>query len=104
MSKAAIEEVSVLSSIYCGEGEFQLVRHSVQDGLMVKIFKTVGGEGGLDVSLSFHLHPHNLSCPPGISVTSTHLSKTECHSIRQKLIDQAAALVPEPMLHQNVYR
>lgn len=69
---------------------------------MVKICKTVGGEGGLDVSLSFHLHPHYPSCPPGISVTSTHLSKTECHSIRQKLIDQAAALVPEPMLHQLV--
>lgn len=28
MSEAAFEEVSVLSSIYCGEGEFQLVRQS----------------------------------------------------------------------------
>lgn len=28
MSEAAVEEVSVLSSIYCGEGEFQLVQQS----------------------------------------------------------------------------
>lgn len=69
---------------------------------MVQITKTVGREGGLDVSLSFHLHPHYPSCPPEISVTSTHLSKTQCHNIRQKLIDQAAALVPEPMVHQLV--
>lgn len=69
---------------------------------MVQITKTVGGEGGLDVSLSFHLHPHYPSCPPEISVTSAHLSKTQCHNIRQKLIEQAAALAPEPMLHQLV--
>lgn len=69
---------------------------------MVQINKTVGGEGGLDISLSFHLHPHYPSCPPDVSVASTHLSRTQCHDIRQKLIDQAAALPPEPMVHQLV--
>lgn len=69
---------------------------------MVQITKTVGGEGGLDCSLSFHLHPHYPSRPPEISVTSTQLSKTQCHNIRQKLIAQAAALAPEPMVHQLV--
>lgn len=69
---------------------------------MVQITKGLGGEGGLDVSLSFLLHPNYPSCPPEISVTSTHLSKTQCHNIRQKLVDRAAALAPEPMVHQLV--
>lgn len=69
---------------------------------MVQITKTMGGEGGLDVRLSFHLHPNYPSSPPDISVTSTHLSKAQCHRIRQKLTDQAAALTPEPMVHQLV--
>ncbi|KAM9366365.1 RWD domain-containing protein 3 isoform 2-T3 [Symphorus nematophorus] len=102
MSEAAVEEVSVLSSIYCGEGEFQLIQQSAQDGLLVQINSTVGEERGLDVSLLFHLHPHYPSCPPDISVSSTGLSRTRCHNIRQKLLDQAAALTPEPMVHQLV--
>ncbi|XP_044056110.1 RWD domain-containing protein 3 isoform X2 [Siniperca chuatsi] len=102
MSEAAVEEVSVLSSIYCGEGEFQLIQQSAQDGLVVQINSTVGGERGLDISLLFHLHPRYPSCPPGISVSSTALSRTQCHNIRQKLLDQAAALPPEPIVHQLV--
>ncbi|KAL7405779.1 hypothetical protein ABVT39_006924 [Epinephelus coioides] len=103
MSEAALEEVSVLSSIYCGGGEFQLLQQSAQDGLMVQINSTVGGERRLDVSLLFHLHPSYPSCPPAISVSSTVLSRTQCHNIRQKLLDQAAALPPEePMVHQLV--
>ncbi|XP_031148625.1 RWD domain-containing protein 3 isoform X1 [Sander lucioperca] len=102
MSDAALEEVSVLSSIYCGEGEFQLIQQSAQDGLMVQINSTVGGERGLDVRLLFHLQPSYPSCPPAISVSSTALSRTQCHNIRQTLLDQAAALPPEPMVHQLV--
>ncbi|XP_070689748.1 RWD domain-containing protein 3 isoform X1 [Pempheris klunzingeri] len=102
MSEAAAEEVSVLSSIYCGEGEFRLVQQAGQDGLVVQINSTVGGETGLDVSLLFHLHPRYPSCPPDISVSSTGLSRSLCHHIRQKLLDQAAALAPEPMVHQLV--
>lgn len=73
-----------------------------QDGLLVQINSTVGEERGLDVSLLFHLPPRYPSCPPDISVSSTGLSKTQCHSIRQKLLDHAAALPPEPMVHQLV--
>nr|XP_019935374.1 PREDICTED: RWD domain-containing protein 3 isoform X1 [Paralichthys olivaceus] len=101
MSEAALEEVSVLSSIYCGEGEFQLLQQSAQDGLLVQINSTALGSGR-DTRLLFHLHSSYPSCPPDISVSSTALSRTQCHNIRQKLLDQAAALPPEPMVHQLV--
>ncbi|XP_022598414.1 RWD domain-containing protein 3 isoform X2 [Seriola dumerili] len=102
MSEAAVEEVSVLSAIYCGEGEFRLLQQSVQDGLLVQINTTVPGERGLNLSLLFHLHPQYPSCPPDISVSSTAFSRSQCHSIRQRLLDRAAALPPEPMVHQLV--
>lgn len=102
MSEAALEEVSVLSSIYCGEGELQLIQQSAQDGLVVQINCTGVGDRGLDMRLVFHLHPDYPSSPPNISISSTALSRTQCHSIRQKLLDQAAALAPEPMVHQLV--
>ncbi|XP_042345261.1 LOW QUALITY PROTEIN: RWD domain-containing protein 3-like [Plectropomus leopardus] len=103
MSEAAVEEVSVLESIYCAEGEFELIRKSAQDGLTVQINSSAGGQRSLDVSLLFHLHPVTPSCPPAISVSSARLSRTQCLSIRQKLLDRAAALPPEqPMVHQLV--
>ncbi|XP_008300296.1 RWD domain-containing protein 3 isoform X2 [Stegastes partitus] len=102
MSEAALEEVSVLSSIYCGAGEFQLIQQSAQDGLVVQINCAGVGDRGLDVRLVFHLHPDYPSSPPHISISSTGLSRAQCHSIRQKLLDRAAALAPEPMVHQLV--
>ncbi|XP_041846656.1 RWD domain-containing protein 3 isoform X2 [Melanotaenia boesemani] len=102
MSEAAFEEVSVLSSIFCRDGEFRLVRQSDQDGLVVQINCAGEGDRGLNVSLVFHLQPSYPSCPPDISVSSTDLSRTQCHSIRQKLLDRAAGLTPEPMIHQLV--
>ncbi|XP_072237131.1 RWD domain-containing protein 3 isoform X2 [Leuresthes tenuis] len=102
MSDATFDEVSVLSAIYCGEGEFHLVRQSAQDGFVVRINCSGGGDKGQNVSVVFHLHPNYPSCPPDISVSSTGLSRTQCHNIRQKLLDKAAALPSEPMVHQLV--
>ncbi|XP_026234330.1 RWD domain-containing protein 3 [Anabas testudineus] len=102
MSEAALDEVSVLSSIYCGAGEFQLLQQSAEDGVLLQINICVERERRLDVSLSFHLHPHYPSRPPDISVSSTGLSRSRCHNIRQKLLEQAATLPPEPMVHQLV--
>lgn len=73
-----------------------------QDGFLVQINTSTGGDRALDLSLLFHLHPQYPSCPPDISVSSTAFSRTQCHSIRQKLLDQAATLSPEPMVHQLV--
>ncbi|XP_076011958.1 RWD domain-containing protein 3 [Genypterus blacodes] len=102
MLEPALEEVSVLSSIYCGEGEFQIIQQSGEDGLIIKIKTSTGGERGVEVSLLFVLHPDYPSCPPDISVTSTGLSRNECSRIRQQLLDQAGALQGEPMVHQLV--
>ncbi|KAJ4923435.1 hypothetical protein JOQ06_021434 [Pogonophryne albipinna] len=104
MSEAALEEVSVLSSIYCGEGELRVRQQDAQDGVMVQINTSVGGERRLDVSLLFYLHPPYPLCPPAISVSSSSLSRTQCQDIRQKLLGQAAALPPEPMVHRLVER
>ncbi|XP_029929399.1 RWD domain-containing protein 3 isoform X2 [Myripristis murdjan] len=102
MSEAALEELSVLSSIYCAEGEFQLLQQSVEDGLVVQIKISAGPDGGLEVCLLFRLPPGYPSCLPDISVSSSALSRGRCHHIRQKLLDQAAALPQEPMVHQLV--
>ncbi|XP_035984704.1 RWD domain-containing protein 3 isoform X3 [Fundulus heteroclitus] len=102
MSDAAMEEVSVLSSIYCRDGEFQIVQQSAQDGLVVQLNCTGGKDGKLNVSVMFHLDPSYPSSTPLISISSTGLSKSHCHNIRQKLMSRAAELPPEPMLHQLV--
>ncbi|XP_037553585.1 RWD domain-containing protein 3 isoform X2 [Nematolebias whitei] len=102
MSEAAFEEVSVLSSIYCGEGEFRVVQQSAQDGMLVQINRCSEGDSSQNVSVVFQLHPSYPSCPPDISVSSTGLSRTQCHTIRQRLLDRAATLTPEPMIHQLV--
>uniref|UniRef100_A0A3B4XRL4 RWD domain-containing protein 3 n=1 Tax=Seriola lalandi dorsalis TaxID=1841481 RepID=A0A3B4XRL4_SERLL len=84
-----------------GEEEEE-TKFSSQDGLLVQINTTVPGERGLNLSLLFHLHPQYPSCPPDISVSSTAFSRNQCHSIRQRLLERAAALPPEPMVHQLV--
>ncbi|KAM4624396.1 RWD domain-containing protein 3-like [Polymixia lowei] len=102
MSEAALEEVSVLSSIYCGEGEYQLIQQSADNGLVVQIRTAVGEMRRVEVSLLFHLPPLYPVCPPDISVSSPLLSREQCQNIRQKLLEQAAALPQEPMVHQLV--
>ncbi|XP_061592874.1 RWD domain-containing protein 3 [Cololabis saira] len=101
MSEAALEEVSVLSSIYCGEGEFHF-RQSDQDGLVVQINCSAGAGRGLVLSVVFRLQPDYPAHPPHISVSSTDLSRAQCDGVRQKLQARAAALPPEPMVHQLV--
>lgn len=103
MSEAALEEIAALSSIYCGEGEYQLIHESGVDGLVVQIKTAVGHDARrAEVSLSFHLPPLYPLCPPNVSVSSPLLSRGQCQDLRQKLQEQAAALPKEPMVHQLV--
>lgn len=100
MTEAALEEVSVLSSIYCGEGEFEVLQQSAHDGTTVQISTSV--VSGQRVTVLVHLPPLYPHCPPDISVSSTALSRTQCQEIKQKLLQQAAALPPEAMVHQLI--
>lgn len=100
MSEVALEEVSVLSSIYCGEGEFEVLQQSAHDGTTVQISASV--DSGQRVTVLFHLPPSYPHCPPDISVSSTALSRTQCQEIKEKLLQYAAALPPEAMVHQLI--
>ncbi|XP_072321019.1 RWD domain-containing protein 3 [Eucyclogobius newberryi] len=99
MSEVALEEISVLSSIYCGEGEFELLQQSAA-GVTLQITSSVLGRQ--DVTLLFNLSLSYPKSPPDISVSSSVLSRTQCQDIRHKLLQQAAALPPEAMVHQLV--
>ncbi|KAF3833372.1 hypothetical protein F7725_027037 [Dissostichus mawsoni] len=74
MSEAALEEVSVLSSIYCGEGELTVRQ---QDGWA-----------------------HGADQQQRWRERRLDSLQTQCQDIRQKLLGQAAALPPEPMVHR----
>lgn len=99
MSEAALEEISVLSSIYCGEGEFELLQQS-GDGVTMQISSSV--VSGEQVTVLFRLSPSYPLCPPDISVSSCSLSRSQCQDIRQTLLQHAATLPPEAMVHQLI--
>lgn len=99
MSEAALEEVSVLSSIYCGEGEFELLQQS-DEGVTVQIRSSV--LTGQRVAVLFHLPPTYPLCLPDISVSSSALSRAQCREVKQKLLRHAATLPPEAMVHQLI--
>ncbi|CAL8366129.1 unnamed protein product [Boreogadus saida] len=103
MSESALEEAAVLSAIYCGDGEYQLIQVSADGGVVVEIKTCVVGDvRRVELSLSFSLPPRYPLCPPDISVTSPDLSRGQCQDVRRKLLEQAAALPTEPMVHQLV--
>lgn len=51
------------------------------------------------LGLIFHISPNYPHTPPDISISSSHLSRKECHDLRQQLLDTARSLPPEPMIH-----
>ncbi|XP_059913937.1 RWD domain-containing protein 3 isoform X1 [Gadus macrocephalus] len=102
MSESTLEEAAVLSAIYCGDGEYQLIQVSADGGVVVEIKTCVGDVRRVELSLSFSLPPQYPLCPPDISVTSPVLSREQCQDVRRKLLEQAAALPAEPMVHQLV--
>lgn len=100
MSDAALEEVSVLSSIYCGDGEFELLRQSA-DGVTVQINLSLAS--GQQLSVRFHLSLSYPRCLPDVSISSPALTRCQCQELRDKLLLQAAAFPPEEaMVHQLI--
>ncbi|KAL4635926.1 RWD domain-containing protein 3 isoform X2 [Arapaima gigas] len=103
MSSQALEEIAALAAIYCDAGQFVWTQRSDTEGHIFRIQIPVGESlGQKTVSLVFHLPPEYPLHEPGISVSCEQLTRKQCEDIRQRLLTQASALVPEPMVHELV--
>lgn len=67
--------------------------HTKAEGLLV---------GDIPLELVFHLPVSYPLCLPGISVNSEHLTRAQCVTIQEKLLEQAENLLSEPMVHELV--
>ncbi|KAG1933841.1 RWD domain-containing protein [Pimephales promelas] len=100
MSKVAFDEMSVLSAIYCEQGEFEVLEKSPERGIVYRIQALIERDNEkTPLGLIFHISPNYPHTPPDISISSSHLSRKECHDLRQQLLDTARSLPPEPMIH-----
>ncbi|KAG5275811.1 hypothetical protein AALO_G00124830 [Alosa alosa] len=97
MSSVAADELSVLSAIYCGKDEFELLEESAGKGFVFRIKLSVEA---VTLSIIFHLSPGYPQCLPAISVTSEGLSRHQCQSVKENLNEKAVELQPGPMIHQ----
>ncbi|XP_036410500.1 RWD domain-containing protein 3 isoform X2 [Megalops cyprinoides] len=103
MSETALDEASVLSAIYCEKDEFALLEESDEKGLVFRIQVAVGtGSEETRLSLVFHLPPEYPRCLPDVSVSSERLSRRQCQRLRRSLLEKAAELLPEPVVHELI--
>ncbi|KAG8555587.1 hypothetical protein GDO81_017752 [Engystomops pustulosus] len=103
MSEAALEEISVLSAIYCDPGEWQLLSRS-ENGITVMIQTNVRriAESEIRLRLVLDLPVTYPSCLPNLSVSSEELTRAQCKELRDKLLDQARERLSQPMIHDLV--
>ncbi|XP_075414792.1 RWD domain-containing protein 3 isoform X2 [Tenrec ecaudatus] len=104
MAEAVQEELVALAAIFCGQDEWEVLSRSETDGTVFRIHTQAEGPTAVDtpVELVFHLPVTYPLCPPGISLSSDHLTRTQCAVVQEKLLEQAKNLLPEPMVHQLV--
>ncbi|XP_030631831.1 RWD domain-containing protein 3 [Chanos chanos] len=102
MSTEALDEMDVLSSIYCEKDEFELLE-SAERGLVCRI-NTVAESGRKKILLSvtFHLPSDYPNSPPDICVSSEDLSRKQCQDVKNNLVDRVRTLAPGPMVHDLV--
>ncbi|OCT85135.1 hypothetical protein XELAEV_18023301mg [Xenopus laevis] len=103
MSESSLEEVAVLSAIYCRDGECEVLSSSV-NGITVMIQTSVQRITGSEIHLKliFDLPVEYPSSLPNISVSSEELSRAQCKDLRDKLVEQAKQHILEPMIHDLV--
>ncbi|KAF7700278.1 RWD domain-containing protein 3 [Silurus meridionalis] len=103
MSEEALDELSVLSAIFCEKDEFELIEESAQTGLVYRICTPIDTDSGRKtVNLTFHLPLLYPQTPPDISVTSSDFSRTHCQELKRAMLSKAHSLPPEPMVHHLV--
>ncbi|XP_007934318.1 RWD domain-containing protein 3 [Orycteropus afer afer] len=98
------EELLALAAIFCGPEEWEVLSRSETDGTVFRIHTKAGGLMDVDVPLElvFHLPVTYPLCLPGISVNSEHLTRAQCATVKEKLLEQAENLLSEPMIHELV--
>ncbi|CAH6789110.1 RWD domain-containing protein 3 [Phodopus roborovskii] len=104
MEEAVRQELSALAAIFCGPHEWEMLSCSETDGAAFRIHTTAEGLVDEDVPLEllFHLPAGYPLCPPGVSVSSTRLTRAQCVTVREKLLEEARKLLSEPMIHELV--
>ncbi|XP_043075469.1 RWD domain-containing protein 3 isoform X2 [Puntigrus tetrazona] len=103
MSREAYDEISVLSAIYCEQDEFELLEESPERGLVYRVHTLIERNNEkTPLDLTFHVCPDYPQDPPDVSISSTRLSRKQCHDLRLHLMETARSLPPEPMVHDLI--
>ncbi|XP_038167255.1 RWD domain-containing protein 3 isoform X2 [Arvicola amphibius] len=104
MAEAVRQELSALAAIFCGPHEWEMLSCSETDGAVFRIHTTAEGLVGEDVPLElvFHLPAGYPLCLPGVSLSSEHLTRAQCATVKEKLLEEAGKLLSEPMIHELV--
>ncbi|XP_055228920.1 RWD domain-containing protein 3 isoform X3 [Gorilla gorilla gorilla] len=98
------EELSVLAAIFCRPHEWEVLSRSETDGTVFRIHTKAEGfmDADIPLELVFHLPVNYPSCLPGISINSEQLTRAQCVTVKEKLLEQAESLLSEPMVHELV--
>ncbi|XP_003892286.2 RWD domain-containing protein 3 isoform X1 [Papio anubis] len=104
MAELVREELSALAAIFCGPHEWEVLSRSETDGTVFRIHTKAEGfmDADIPLELVFHLPVNYPSCLPGISVNSERLTRAQCVTVKEKLLEQAENLMSEPMVHELV--
>uniref|UniRef100_A0A8C3YG84 RWD domain-containing protein 3 n=1 Tax=Catagonus wagneri TaxID=51154 RepID=A0A8C3YG84_9CETA len=104
MAELVREELSALAAIFCGPGEWEVLSRSETEGTVFRILTKAEGRLDADIPLQlvFRLPVGYPSCLPGIVVHSDCLTRAQCATVKEKLLEQAETLLSEPMVHELV--
>ncbi|XP_015268837.1 PREDICTED: RWD domain-containing protein 3 isoform X2 [Gekko japonicus] len=104
MSKLALEELSAIAAIYCGQGECEVLHVSETEGISFRIQTSVKGPLETDVLLKllFSLPINYPSTLPNISVHSEQLTRTQCMAVKERLLEEAKRHFSQPMVHELI--
>ncbi|KAL6042549.1 hypothetical protein STEG23_023872 [Scotinomys teguina] len=86
MAEVVRQELLALAAIFCGPHEWEMLSCSETDGAVFRIHTTAEGLVGEDVPLElvFHLPAGYPSCLPSVSVSSEHLTRAQCVTMKEK--------------------
>ncbi|XP_036421186.1 RWD domain-containing protein 3 [Colossoma macropomum] len=103
MCEEVLDELSVLSAIFCGKDEFEVMEESAETGLVYRIHTLVQTDKKeTPLNLTFHLPPGYPDAPPDVSISSSELSRKQCQELKEMVVNKAHSLQARPMVHELV--